>query len=444
MLRKIIVDAVSSSGPKASISSFNWTHTMGAGINPAIVICIQARDAVNTDFVVTGVTVGGVAATKILAQTVDDVDGGHMRSEIWILLNPASGTPSVAVTFTGTVDFAGAQAISAFQVKQSVTAHQTAQGSQTASLVNDPSVTITPTKDGCLIIDSVYDQGGIDFTPGASQTSIAQYDPKNGGGDRAFSSYAIQQVAAALAFTWTNGGDVDKWDSVVVALQPAGIEPDAVSNSGAQTTATSYNWNHTVAGDKTGLVVCVQIRPSGASVSSITYGSQNLTKIRSDTNGNRISEIWALAGPLVGTAAITVNLTGSPTNSSAEALSFNGVDQITFNDANNGANSAATTNATVSVTTVADDALIVDSVCAGQDDGVATPAAGQTVIAKITATGAHTGAAGYRKYISPAGATTMNYTITSSNEAISAASFKPYQVSNVDMINGVGMIPTPR
>ena len=219
----IAVDTTSSSGPKAAFASFSWSHTVGSSLsNSAVIVPIQLRDGSGTDLPVSTVTVGGNSASKAYEPSqMTDVDTGHTLASIWIRLAPSSGANTIVVTPTGTVDFGGAQAISLSGISQSTTPNQTATGNDPASASSDPSVNITPTVDGCIIIDSIYDQSDTDFTVGANQTQIAQYDPKNGGGDRAFSSYSIQTTATLEAMNWTPTANTDKWISAVAAFAPA-------------------------------------------------------------------------------------------------------------------------------------------------------------------------------------------------------------------------------
>ena len=219
----IAVDTTTSSGPKASFASFSWSHTVGGSLsNSALIVPIQLRDATGTDLPVSTVTVGGNSATKAYEPTrLDDIDGGHTLASIWIRLAPSSGANTIVVTPTGTCDFGGGQGLSVSGIKQSTTPNQTATGSDGVSGSSDPSVNITPTVDNCIIVDSVYDQSDTDFSVGTNQTQIAQYDPKNGGGDRAFSSYYIQTTATLEAMNWIATANVDKWISAVAAFEPA-------------------------------------------------------------------------------------------------------------------------------------------------------------------------------------------------------------------------------
>lgn len=218
-------------------------------------------------------------------------------------------------------------------------------------------------------------------------------------------------------------------DFALTGETQANIKFDSSSNSGVKTTETTYSWSHTCAGDNGLLVVGVASRPSPITVASITYGGVNLTKIREDTNGNRIADLWYLIGPMPGANNVVVTLSGAtPTHSSAFASSYTGVDQTNPLDSQNGFNSAATTTPLVTVPTTLQNYLIVDLLNTGLDDGVATPGVDQTAVGLLISVGSCTATSNY-KIASPSRTSTMSYTVTSSNAALSAATFKPAPAS---------------
>ena len=204
---------------------------------------------------------------------------------------------------------------------------------------------------------------------------------------------------------------------------------DATSNSDAQAGTTPYSWSHTCTGSDLVLVVGVSIRHSSVTVSGITYNGVALTQIRTDgRTSSTYSEIWSLKAPATGANTIVVTLSGAPTRSVAGAVSLTGVDQTTPNDANNGGTGTGTTASAV-VTTVADNAFVVGvvgvrtsasqtiTVGAGETKDWNVPDGGNG----LRAGGSHTTSA-----VTPAGAHTMDWTISASlSWALSAASFKP-------------------
>lgn len=211
-----------------------------------------------------------------------------------------------------------------------------------------------------------------------------------------------------------------------VQVSRAAIAHDADSNSGEVTTQT-FTWTHTCTGSNLVLIVGVLI-DSGATdtVSTLTYNGVALTFIRRDrlTVDGLTVELWYLAGPATGANTVSVTLSNAPSFSAlAGAVSLTGVDQAAALDANNGATGAAGTQPSVTVTTVADNAWIVDAVMDNINEAIT---AGQTQawqVAGPIANGRYAGE--YFGPQTPAGAKAMTWTGLTRSWATSAASFKP-------------------
>lgn len=199
--------------------------------------------------------------------------------------------------------------------------------------------------------------------------------------------------------------------SVIAFKQAAtGIAFDAASSSTYQTATSSYNWSHTCTGSDRYLLVGVSmLSVGGSSVSSITYNSVNLTKLGhiASVSGAVRSELWGLVAPSTGSNSIAVTLSGA-LDSAANASSYTGVHQTSPTEA---FNSASATNvgaadATVDITTVADNDWVIDN--AATDDTAITVGAGQTQRGNVTGT-LGSGAMSSEGPKTPAGAVTMNW-----------------------------------
>lgn len=130
------------------------------GLNRGAVIQIATEQLVT----VTGVTVGGVAATQ--EATVTDAPN-NLRSEAWVCVNPPLGTQPVVVTLSAPayVSF-GAECINNIDVSTPVGTTQTATGTGFT-----PTLNLNTTYDNSLVFDSLCTaQTPILFIPGAGQT----------------------------------------------------------------------------------------------------------------------------------------------------------------------------------------------------------------------------------------------------------------------------------
>ena len=189
-----------------------------------------------------------------------------------------------------------------------------------------------------------------------------------------------------------------------------GIAFDATTNSGYQTASASYSWSHTCAGADRYLIVAISmLSVVGSSVSGITYNgvAMSLLRARASGAGAVRSEMWGLVAPATGSNTIAVTLSAA-LDSIGSACSFTGVHQTSPTE---GANDASATNvgaadATVDVTTVADNDWVVDNVASS--DTAITVGAGQ--ISRANTTGAlGSGALSTEGPKTPAGSVTMSW-----------------------------------
>lgn len=207
----------------------------------------------------------------------------------------------------------------------------------------------------------------------------------------------------------------------------AAIAFDLSTNSGAQLTATSYSFSHTITGSNPYLIATVNIRMNAANgaVSGITWNGTALTVIGTPVaNGSRRTELWDLTAPVTGAHTLAVTMATAPTDSVTGANSFTGVDQTTPRDAQNTATGNTTSNQpNVTVTTVADNSWTVDAMTIGITD--CTTATTQMYGVVL---GTLKGHASYKGPKTPAGGEVMSYTgcSTAITWAMSGASFKPF------------------
>jgi len=198
--------------------------------------------------------------------------------------------------------------------------------------------------------------------------------------------------------------------SILITAVTTGIAFDAASNSGYQAAASSYSWSHTCTGADRYLTVGISMLSLAQTVTSITYNSVPMIFLgaQNSVTGAARVELWGLANPSTGSNTIAVTLSGAIA-SAGNASSYTGVEQTAPIE---GFNSAQATNvgaadATVNVTTVADNDWCVDIVAT--DDTAITVGAGQTQAGNVTGAGG-SGAMSYEGPKTPAGSVTMSWT----------------------------------
>jgi len=124
---------------------------------------------------------------------------------------------------------------------------------------------------------------------------------------------------------------------------------DAASCTNGNT--NTLQWNHTCSGNHRILVVFAGCNPGQATISSVTYGGQNLTYLCRGDGTYRRLELWYLLDPPTGENSITINYSAS-TYVVGGAISFTGVSGI---DNCNGNYESSVTSHSLSITGVSGD-----------------------------------------------------------------------------------------
>jgi hypothetical protein len=213
-----------------------------------------------------------------------------------------------------------------------------------------------------------------------------------------------------------------------------GILFDSASNSGYKTANASYSWSHTCTGSNRILLVGISmLSVAGSSVSSITYNGVALSLIRakaSVTGAVRV-ELWGLVAPATGSNTIEVTLSVA-LDSIGGAISLTGVNQTSPYEGDNdsSATNVGAADATVNVTTVADNDLVVDVVAS--DDTAITVGAGQTQRNNVTGT-LGSGAMSTEGPKTPAGSVTSSWTDVGAlaTWSIVSVGIRPVAASNI-------------
>jgi hypothetical protein len=194
------------------------------------------------------------------------------------------------------------------------------------------------------------------------------------------------------------------FDATVTSVNPA-------SNTVSFTTSGSDRY----------LVVQVLSSP-GDTVTGVTYNGVAMSQIMTSTFGAQANELWGLANPASGTHNIVASFSGAPSTVVIDAISYTGAQQTTPIEAT-GTNSGSGTSASVSVTTLTDNAWLVGYFRANSASGAFT-AGSNTVIRTDAAEGtrqlADSGAVQ-----SPPGSFSLNATMATGSWNVMAFSLKP-------------------
>lgn len=206
--------AISIIDVQSTISAADPSVTLTVTSGDIVVACIGIHQG-NVNGVSwngTGITQGPTATTAF-----------NERSEIWYSLSPAAGTFSLLFDGTG----GGGRSIVGYVLRGVKTSGQPNNTATNNGASSESSVSITPTADNCLIIDSHYSEGDL-TTVGANQTQRANLQLQSF--ENAASSTTQQTTAGAEAMTWTISSG-QRWASVAIAFEQAASAPAASTSN---------------------------------------------------------------------------------------------------------------------------------------------------------------------------------------------------------------------
>jgi hypothetical protein len=199
----ITIDANSSSGAQAAVTSFSWNHTVGGdGISTVLVVMVGSGDDTNY-YSPSGITFDGVALTQINSTGKTDT---ALQSDLWYLKKPHIGTHAIEVTMDGSCDHAVGYGMSLLGVEQGTGCINTT-ATDTSISSDAPSAALTTTVDNCFIVDVVVIGVNTDFAPGAGQTEVYAVNIATSGDLlRCENSYKTLASAGATTMSWAQNG----------------------------------------------------------------------------------------------------------------------------------------------------------------------------------------------------------------------------------------------
>ena len=200
-----------SASDEGASASLTWNHTVSSASSNLLLVVGVAIDAPGGGDPVVSATYATVAMTK--ASAVED-GGGNARTELWYLVNPATGTNEVKVVKTLTkksicssLSFAGVDQTTPVGLSAS------AQASSAS-----PSVTVAGATDD-VIVDScaISTAAGTTVTVGAGQT---QRTNSKHSGNTPNGSTSTEPGAASVVMTWDLSAS-RAWATAGMAIKPA-------------------------------------------------------------------------------------------------------------------------------------------------------------------------------------------------------------------------------
>lgn len=211
-LGPVYFDNFSTSGYEASLSTYNFTHVVGANTNRLLIVGV----AIFLAGTVISITYGGVSLTKLRA----DVNGVY-DSELWYLVAPASGSATVTVNLsTSVTSIAGAA--SWWNVDQSNPFSANAGGNGT----NTPaSASVTPGSVTNRVFGNLAAQTASGITDKIDQAP--HYVAAGALGTQEGSEFGVIMGLTSTTLQWNGIGAIDSWAVSLGSIQP--VQPVVMS-----------------------------------------------------------------------------------------------------------------------------------------------------------------------------------------------------------------------
>lgn len=454
----VITQTANPAGVSASANVATYTAaSIGTAAPNRIVVVLVGSELASTP--IASCTIGGNAMT---AGTQGNQGAVYARA--FYLLYPTGTTADIAVTFTtnsptstqnhiavytvvgGTYSSTGADKSTDMDSTDPLTTGSISIASGGGFIAVAASATDTNAKSWANATEDIdADGGALRFTTATRTTSLTTTavtcTGTTNGEDGALSYFifgantsptvALNSPADSatgvsttpvLDFTGTDAESNDVRYEVQVDTantfnsQTIGIDAHSPSTEGVN--VTSKTWSHTCSGSKRALIVGIGGRDTTAAdmvITGITYAGVAMTKIRSDAvtvDTSFRTELWYLIAPATGANDVVVTFAGTANFIGGGSVSLTNVPQsssaIDASDGNTGISSSSADSITTNITTVADNALIIDMMYSRSLG--ATKNASQTELEKVLVNSNDDTTAMSYKFLASHGATTMSWT----------------------------------
>src|SRR5262249_24340492 len=252
----ITFDSASSSPASQNTSSITWKHTIGNGLDRALVIGVSVDDFILFDGDVASATINHSAMHVASNTHAQSLGLRVLETQIFYLTGselPVAGTYDIVVTFTRKVDLAAGGAVSLFGIQPGPPA---AAAKNVKLLGLGPIRTTINAPPNSWVIDIVATESALPLTPGSSQ--VKRFNVARSGFGIAGST---EQAAPSglTSLTWDQKG-LSRMVTSAVALSAAPEFSLALSTAGSGTIQTSPSGNTFILGTS---VTVTAVPPQG-------------------------------------------------------------------------------------------------------------------------------------------------------------------------------------
>ena len=196
------------------------SHDGGSGTNRLLVVCVHFGASTTNE--VTSITYAGTNLTKAVAKAATNPPR-NVKSEIWYLVAPSTGTNDVVIAISGSTNAKGATIINLTGVHQTSPLDATSAGAEGSSTT--PSTDITTVNVQSMIIDCAEcEDNAVTGTAGSGQTERSDFGLGTGGAvqGRGYTSTEEAQSVGAITMNWTLSSTQD-WVTAAAAFRNVNV-----------------------------------------------------------------------------------------------------------------------------------------------------------------------------------------------------------------------------
>ena len=209
-------DAASSTSSGSASTTLSWSHTIGSGNNRILIVSTVCEDSTPADQIMSSVKFNSVNITPVPGsiRSRSNSSNSILRTELYYMLNPPTGTYTVAITYNGSVSYRAGGAISLRNVKQQAPEAVVTNAKSAATTI---STDVTIPNIGAWIVDVVGHSNSDSFT---SSTTTERWDRNSGyhtgaGGTKAVTSAGLNTIS------WTYNGSSGSTVHSLAAFAPS-------------------------------------------------------------------------------------------------------------------------------------------------------------------------------------------------------------------------------
>lgn len=296
------------------VSSVTLAHTTGTGANRLMLVAVNYEDDGTAGIAINTVTYGGVPLTLVGSRNSDQ----EVCTQIWRLINPASGTANIVVNGTG---IASGDAVHVGATTFTGVNQTTPLGTLANAIGTGTTASVTATSAvGEIVFATLSLDDSRLAVSGAGQVDLWNGFAGTLSSDGVRSVASLKAGAASVASTWTTGSDA--WAALAVSIKPA-LASTTVSFT--QTPVLAENLvlpSGSVVGTQVHYAVSSGTMPASPAVTAtLRYGSTTIATSTSATaNATTGSGLMTFTFPALSSAvtvpsgqAITLDITSAVT-----------------------------------------------------------------------------------------------------------------------------------